>query len=872
MLTHEVRHHFLEYFRHHGHAILPSSPVIPHDDPSLLFANAGMNQFKDVFLGKAASEYRRAVTSQKCIRAGGKHNDLENVGHTRRHLTFFEMLGNFSFGDYFKEQAIQFAWEVSTEVFGLDPKRIWASVFVSDDEAFSLWKRYLPEGRIVRMGAEENFWAMGDTGPCGPCSELIYDSGAAYGKASSPLEDPTGNRYFEFWNLVFMQYNRNQGGTEEELPKPSIDTGAGLERVMCLIQNKENVFESDILRSLINAVEEISGVCYEAHDERIAPAFHVISDHLRALAFAIADGAQPSNIERGYVLRKILRRAVRYGRTLGFDAPFLARLLPRLIEVMGKDYRELIVARARIEEILTREEESFLRTLRRGGAILNRIIETSIQHHKVLSGDDAFTLKDTYGLPLDEMQLLAKDYDLAIDVARFEELERFAKAKSRAARGVHAEQVEANLFEELLHQFGPSRFVRSERPECSARITAIVHEGKIVQTLPPGVEGMIILNETPFYAEMGGQVGDTGELVARGYRVNVTNCLAPFKGVIAHIGSSPDGIVKVGDEVQATVDWARRQKIARNHTATHLLHWALHQVLGEHARQAGSVVDEQRLRFDVHHHKAIAEEEIRTIEYLVNDKIRENVLVRTYEIPYAEARGRPEIQQFFGDKYGEIVRVVDIDFSKELCGGTHVGCTGTIGYFRILKETSIAAGTRRIEAVTGVEAEHMAYASDDLVGALAKKLKVPSTKLSERLDKLLEEHKQLEHERKGHLQAKIESMARTLAHTTAPKGYVQIAQEVLLRPDELRALGDALSKQFPSVVFFLACQDQGKTHVLIRASRDLIEQGIRADALLKEIMPLVQGAGGGRPESAQGVGVRYEGLNQAIAHFSSLLP
>ncbi|MBS0656189.1 MAG: alanine--tRNA ligase, partial [Verrucomicrobia bacterium] len=719
--THDVRKHFLDYFRQQGHAIIASSPVAPLDDPSLLFTNAGMNQFKDVFLGKSVRDYQRAATSQKCIRVGGKHNDLENVGHTARHLTFFEMLGNFSFGEYFKEKAIQFAWEVSTNIFKFNPEFLWISVFEKDDEAYQLWTKFIPESRIVRIGEKDNFWAMGDTGPCGPCSELFYDKGAQFGSATNPANDLSGERFMEFWNLVFMQYNKRADGTLEPLPKPSIDTGAGLERVMSLIQGKENVFETDVLRGIIASIEELSQIPYVAHDAR-APAFCVIADHLRCLSFAIADGVQPSNVERGYVLRKVLRRAVRYGKMLGFEKPFLALLLPRLIEIMGKDYKELIIAKERIADVLTQEEEAFFRTLKRGGNILNQIIENSKEQ---ISGSDAFKLKDTYGFPLEEVQLIAKDYDLQVDIKGFETLEREAKEKSRAAQKSTSQVAEENLYADFIAKHGQCLFVRDGSGVVTGKVLAIVSDGQFRDCLEEGQEGMVILDKSGFYAEMGGQVGDSGEITSGPNCFSVATVQSPFKGVIAHIGKQTQGRLSVHDTVEGAIDKTRRQRIANNHTATHLLHWALRQVLGEHTKQTGSVVDESRLRFDFNHPKALTEEEIRAIELMCNEKIRANIALSTYELPYEEAQKREDIMQFFGEKYGNVVRVVDINFSKELCGGTHTSHTGNIGYFRIAKESSIAAGIRRIEAVTGHEAESIAYQSDRTLQELSTLLKTP---------------------------------------------------------------------------------------------------------------------------------------------------
>lgn len=872
MLTETIRSQFLKYFKSKGHSLIASSPVIPHDDPTLLFVNAGMNQFKDVFLGSALRDYSRASTSQKCVRVGGKHNDLENVGHTSRHLTFFEMLGNFSFGDYFKKDAIQFAWEVSTQVFGFDPDRIWPTVYKDDDEAFELWKAYVPESRITRFGEKENFWAMGETGPCGPCSELLYDRGPQFGKGATPSEDPSGERFLEFWNLVFMQFNRGADGVMRPLPKPSIDTGAGLERVISLKMGVDSVFETDVLRSLIAKVEEVSGKTYSAEDPVLSPAFRVIADHLRTLAFAIADGAQPSNLDRGYVLRKILRRAVRYGRQLGFEEPFLAKVFPRLVETMGKDYPELVKAKARIEEILTTEEESFLRTLKRGGALLNQIIERS-KHTGKISGEDAFKLKDTYGLPFDEITLLAKDSNLEVDEKRFLELEGEAKERSRASQKGTSQIAQENLFEKFVKEQGPSTFLGYATLSTEGKIVALVKDGSFVDHLEVGDEGLVVLDQTPFYAEMGGQVGDKGSLQGEGCQAQVEDCLSPIKGVIAHQVIVQKGSLKVGGKLHAHVDSARRQKIANNHTATHLLHWALQQVLGEHIKQAGSVVDPERLRFDFSHHKALTPQEINRIEDIVNEKIRENYPVRFYEIPYEEAKERADIKQFFGEKYGARVRVVESGDAKELCGGTHTSATGTIGYFRINKESSIAAGVRRIEAETGRAAEILSRVPQEELETIARLLKTPSNKVLERIEKLNEENRLLTQELKSHRQGSLNTLSQQfLAEKETLRNVSLIAREVPLNAEELRQLGDLLADKIDSGIVFLASGSDGKAQLYLRLTDDLVKKGLQAGAMIRELAPLVDGSGGGKPQSAMAGGKSADKIPLALLKVRDYVP
>lgn len=871
MQTHQLRRQFLEYFKKRGHAVIASSPVIPHDDPTLLFINAGMNQFKDVFLGNSVRDYTRATTSQKCIRVGGKHNDLENVGHTSRHLTFFEMLGNFSFGDYFKTDAINFAWEVATEILKFEPERIWPTVYRDDDEAFELWAHFVPRERITRFGEKENFWAMGDVGPCGPCSELLYDRGPEYGDARNPSEDADGERYLEFWNLVFMQFNRSPEGILEPLPKPSIDTGAGLERIMSLKLKVDSVFETDILRNLIAQVENVSGKTYDP-DSASAPAFRVIADHLRCLSFAIADGVQPSNVDRGYVLRKVLRRAVRYGRQLGLDEPFLAKVFPRLLEEMGGDYRELEVAKGRITEILTGEEEAFLRTLRRGGNILNQIVDKAQASSKVISGDDAFKLKDTYGLPLDEILLLAKDSELTVDIDRYQTLEQEAKERSRSTQKVTLQIAGENLFAEFSKENGSTSFLGYNQNSAEGCVKAIVVDGQFVDSLQAGQSGMIVLDQTPFYAEMGGQVGDNGSIGNQNAHFVVSECTAPYPGVVAHIGTLEKGELKLGDKINAAIDADRRQKIANNHSATHLLHWALHRLLGEHIKQAGSVVEANRLRFDFSHHKALTQDEINQIEDMVNKKIRENALVQNYEMPYEQAQKRTDIKQFFGEKYGSHVRVIDMGDSKELCGGTHVHQLGNIGLFKIAKESSIAAGMRRIEAVTGDDAEALCRQDEQLLEGLASLLKTQVPKLQERLTKLVDENKLLALQLKNAKKEALEGAVDALIGKAEQIGGVPfIAAEANFQGEELRSLADILSHKFASGAFVLASTSGPENcQLLVRVSDDCVSK-IKANEIIKTIAPLVEGSGGGKANSAQAGGKAPQGIQAALHKAKELI-
>lgn len=869
MLSQDLRAKFLGYFKKKGHAIVPSAPTLPHNDPTLLFTNAGMNQFKEVFLGEETRPYHQATSAQKCIRVGGKHNDLDNVGHTSRHMTFFEMLGNFSFGAYAKKEAIAYAFEVSTSIFGFDPQNIWASVFEEDDESFELWQAWLPIERIVRFGASENFWSMGETGPCGPCSELLLDRGEAFGAATTPLEDTSGERYMEFWNLVFMQSQRLPQGKLIPLPQIAVDTGAGLERIASLISHVPTVFQTDILQHVIRAVERKAQTPYSPTDALLAPAFHVIADHLRALSFAIADGCQPGNTEQGYVLRKILRRAVRYGRLLGLKDPFLAHLLPALIEVMGADYPELKASERRIAEILTLEEENFDRTLRRGGNILATIIDRAKQSgaHQ-MSGADAFKLKDTYGFPVEEIVLIAKDASLTVNLDAYQILEEQAKEKSRLASKTGSETSKETIdFTPFISHHGTSTFTGYDQTDAEGTITGILVNGFFVDTLEAGQKGTLFLDETPFYAEKGGQVGDTGTLSHHSAQFTVTCCHAPKAHLIAHVGVLTQGTLIVGEPVRATVDAAKRRAIARHHTATHLLHWALEKTLGSHIKQAGSLVEANRLRFDFTHHKALTRELLRTVEQLINGKIRENAPVITCEAPLKEVQSQDGIKQFFGDKYGEIVRVVAIgDYSQELCGGTHVDWAGSIGLFRIAKESSIGQGVRRIEAVTGEAAEALWYDLEDMVCAMAKNLKTPVAKISPALDTLLNDNAALTETVRSLRHATLLREAKTLAAQAKTVGPLKMLTALVdCERKELPLLADLIVEAAQTAAVCLAISDSDKCHLFLKLTPEGLAHGFEAKVLIQLVSPLIQGSGGGKKETAQAGGKAPSGITAAFS-------
>mgnify|MGYP000234514118 CR=1 FL=1 len=854
MDTNNLRTRFLDFFKAQNHRIISSSPTIPHEDPTILFTNAGMNQFKTVFLGSSKLDCTRAATSQKCVRVGGKHNDLDNVGFTTRHLTFFEMLGNFSFADYFKEDAIRFAFEATANVFHLDIEKLWVSVYQDDDEAFEIWKKYLPEKRIVRLGAKDNFWSMGDTGPCGPCTELLYDRGESFSKARSPLEDSEGERFFEFWNLVFMQFNKETSGKMPPLPKPCVDTGMGLERIASLLINSTTVFETDVLRSIIAKTENLSGVHYETDK----PSFHVIADHLRMLAFTIADGSVPSNLDRGYVQRKVLRRAVRYGKKLGFDTPFLAKLFPTLLDLMGGSYPELKDSESKICEIITREEEGFFRTLKKGGNILANIIEGATQS-KQISGEDAFKLKDTYGFPVEEILLIAKDNGLNVNLESYMLLEEAAKERSRSAHVKHSQVAQENQFAHFLEKNGECEFTGYDHLQGDGTIVGILSGGQFRDRLDAGEEGSLILDITPFYGEGGGQVGDSGKITHDKALFHVTKATKPYPGIILHTGKLEQGTILLGEPVHAGVTHSERSLVGRNHTATHLLHWALEKVLGPHIRQAGSLVDATKLRFDFSHHKAMTPEEIKQVEELVNDKIHQNGPVSTYTSSYESIKQKNEIKQFFGEKYGAEVRVVDIDhFSKELCGGTHVRHLGEIGLFRITSEGSVAAGVRRIEAATGKQAELFMYAKEDLLkGSIAS---------------LLEEQKRLTAEIKamrkiqiGHLREELFSKKLLINSTPV------IIAEVSVQKDELMPLANDLMSKLGEGALLLATQGEGRCGLLLRVSPTLIAKGIHANKLLPEISAPIGGTGGGKPDTAQSGGKDPSAIGQSLELAHTLL-
>ncbi|MCH9622113.1 MAG: Alanine--tRNA ligase [Chlamydiia bacterium] len=869
MKIQEIKKKFLESFEKKGHKLYPSGSTLPHNDPTLLFVNAGMNQFKSYFLDEEKAPHSKMTTSQKCIRVGGKHNDLDNVGHTSRHLTFFEMLGNFSFGDYFKKEAIQMAFEISCDVLKIDPKQIFVSVYKEDLESYELWKAFLPESQICFMGEEDNYWSMGDTGPCGPCSELYFDKGDAFGDYSSPAHDPDGHRFIEYWNLVFMEFNKSKDGTKTKLPKPCIDTGMGLERITALLNGKESVFETNIFEALIQRLSKMTKVPYAANKA----AYHVVCDHLRALSFAIADGAAPSNVDRGYVLRKILRRATRYARQLSITKPFMADLFPTLLEEMGDDYPELHKNKHRICELLTLEEESFIKTLSRGGNILNAIIEKSkTSDQKEISGKDAFTLKDTYGFPIEEICLLAKDHHLEVNLDTYEILEKEAREKSKKAHKSHSQEVKEQIFPEFVKKHGFSEFLREKSAHPEAAITGILHNGAFVNTLEKGQHGAIILDKTPFYAEMGGQRGDLGILKHHKASFHVADCKAPYPGVVMHEGVLKEGTLLVGEPIHAEIEVKKRIHIEKNHTATHMLHYALEQVLGPHIKQAGSYVSEKSLRLDFTHHKKLEENEIEALEKMINDAIFSAYEVEIEEMSYEDVKKNKDIKQLFGEKYGDTVRLVSVgDFSKELCGGTHVKNTSEIGLFKIVKEMSIAGGIRRIEAVTASEAMAFINEKEHLLKEMCKVIGAPEAKALESLKKLSTEYKEIKSEYKKLKKEQIAAMTEHLLNEKQEiDGIHYITKEVSMDSKEFGIFATELIGKLKNGLIILANNHPSACQIHIQKTKSATSLP-SAKKLLDEILPLIEGRGGGSETCARGSAAKPQNLTKALSHIAALL-
>lgn len=861
--TAEIRQAFLDFFHSKGHQVVASSSLVPHNDPTLLFTNAGMNQFKDVFLGLDKRNYSRATTSQRCVRAGGKHNDLENVGYTARHHTFFEMLGNFSFGDYFKHDAIQFAWELLTSEkwFALPKERLWVTVYESDDEAYEIWEKEvgIPRERIIRIGdnkgapyASDNFWQMGDTGPCGPCTEIFYDHGDHIwgGPPGSPEED--GDRYIEIWNIVFMQFNRQADGTMEPLPKPSVDTGMGLERIAAVLQHVNSNYDIDLFRTLIQAVAKVTGATDLSNKS-----LRVIADHIRSCAFLIADGVMPSNENRGYVLRRIIRRAVRHGNMLGAKETFFYKLVGPLIDVMGSAGEDLKRQQAQVEQVLKTEEEQFARTLERGLALLDE--ELAKLSGDTLDGETAFRLYDTYGFPVDLTADVCRERNIKVDEAGFEAAMEEQRRRAREASGFGAD------YNAMIRVDSASEFKGYDHLELNGKVTALFVDGKAVDAINAGQEAVVVLDQTPFYAESGGQVGDKGELKGANFSFVVEDT-QKYGQAIGHIGKLAAGSLKVGDAVQADVDEARRARIRLNHSATHLMHAALRQVLGTHVSQKGSLVNDKVLRFDFSHNEAMKPEEIRAVEDLVNAQIRRNLPIETniMDLEAAKAKGAMAL---FGEKYDERVRVLSMgDFSTELCGGTHASRTGDIGLFRIISESGTAAGVRRIEAVTGEGAIATVHADSDRLSEVAHLLKGDSNNLADKVRSVLERTRQLEKElQQLKEQAAAQESANLSSKAIDVNGVKLLVSELSgVEPKMLRTMVDDLKNQLGSTIIVLATVAEGKVSLIAGVSKDVTDR-VKAGELIGMVVQQVGGKGGGRPDMAQAGGTDAAALPAALA-------
>jgi len=850
----ELRASFLEYFAARGHQVVPSSPLVPADDPTLLFTNAGMVQFKDVFLGRERRPYRTAASSQRCVRAGGKHNDLENVGYTARHHTFFEMLGNFSFGDYFKTEAIGYAWDYLTGVLALPEERLWITVYKDDPEAEHIWLEDVgvsPE-RFSRCGEKDNFWSMGETGPCGPCSEIFYDHGPSVPGGPPGSPDEEGDRYVEIWNLVFMQYDRDAQGRLASLPRPSVDTGMGLERLAAVMQGTHDNYEIDLFRNLIDAAAALTG-----SGDRHNKSLRVIADHIRSSAFLIADGITPGNEGRGYVLRRIIRRAARHGYQLGCEEPFFFRLVPTLAEEMGDAYPELLSAQDLVERVLRVEEERFAETLQQGMRILEQAMEDV--RGDAIPGETLFKLYDTYGFPTDLTADVARERGLSLDMAGFGREMARQKERARAASRFGATGAAALELE------GETDFTGYEQLTDQATVVALYRDGESLDGLSEGEDGLVVLGVTPFYAESGGQVGDTGELVGSGVRVRVLDTRKQGPEVIGHVARVLEGELQVGDRVDARVDAPRRRAIALNHSATHLLHAALRQVLGDHVQQKGSFVGPDRLRFDFSHFEPVSREQVLQIERLVNHQIRENDLVETRIMSLDDAKASGAMA-LFGEKYADQVRVLRMGhFSTELCGGTHVRALGDIGLFKIVAEGGIASGVRRIEAISGEAALDWVEADEDRLLRLAGLVKGSRDDLDDKLVQLIERSKRLEKEL-AETKAKMASSAgQDLVAQAEEIGGVKVLAAKLdgADPKGLRDTLDQLKGRLGSAVVVLAAESGGKVSLVAGVTKDLTGR-VQAGDLIKAVAAKVGGRGGGRPDMAQAGGNNPSGLPDAL--------
>ncbi len=867
----EIRKSFLEFFKKHGHEVVPSSSLVPVDDPTLLFTNAGMVQFKKVFLGQETRSYTRATSAQKCLRVGGKHNDLDNVGRTRRHHTFFEMLGNFSFGDYFKEQAIEFAWKYLTRELGLPKDRLYITIFREDDEAAEFWKKIanIPDSRIYRLDEKDNFWAMGDTGPCGPCSEILVDQGEHM--ACGPncgIGKCDCDRYLEIWNLVFMQYNRDESGNLTPLPKPSIDTGMGLERISAICQGVYSNFDTDLFKGLIEFVCSLANVEY-GKNEDIDTALRVIADHTRAISFMIADGILPSNEGRGYILRRIIRRAFRFGRIIKLNEPFLAQVVEKLTQQMGDVYPEIVKSLDFAKKVVTTEEEHFGRTLDRGLNLLQQeLTKLKEQGKNTVPGSVAFKLYDTYGFPIDIIRDIGEKQGFSVDEDEFNTYMEEQKRRSKAHWGGAIGKEYGSIFDELIKNKVVSNFTGYEKLEDQGKVVAIVSlKGEHLQEIKQGEQGYVVCDNTPFYGESGGQVGDKGEIIGKNGQGKVVDTIKPTTNLIVHLVSMNKGNIVVGDVVDLKVDKKLRVATARNHTCTHLLHAALRKVLGEHVKQSGSLVAPDRLRFDFSHIQAMTKDEIRQVEDLVNEWIVDNRRVIIKEMPFQKAVELGAIG-LFEEKYGEIVRVVEVQgVSKELCGGTHLNFTGEAGSFYITAETSVAAGVRRIEACVGLNSVEYVRKLRESIEEIAMELKVPVDKVKDKVLALQEELKKVSKEKEQLLKKGLFTSSKNILDEVEEINGIKVLAKIVDLPSgdvaALRNMMDGIKDRLRSGVAMLGAKNNDKAHIIIYVSPDLHHK-FTANELIKEIAKEVKGGGGGRKDLAQAGGSYPEGLSNAI--------
>ncbi len=880
----QIRKQFLDYFSRHGHEIVESSGLIPKDDPTLLFTNAGMVQFKSLFLGQEKRNYVRAATAQKCVRAGGKHNDLENVGYTARHHTFFEMLGNFSFGDYFKEEAIAWAWELLTHVYKLPSERLYVSVYKDDDEAFGIWEKNIgvPVDRIVRLGEKDNFWAMGDTGPCGPCSEILIDQGPSVGcKTPECRPGCDCDRYLEIWNLVFTQYDRSPDGKLTRLQKPNIDTGMGLERLCAVVQGVTSNYDSDVFQNLIRWIEELAERKY-GEDEKQNVAFRVISDHARSTAFLIGDGVMPSNEGRGYVLRRIIRRAIRFGQVLGLSKSFLFRVCTRVIENMGADYPELTRAQRMIEGVVENEEKRFADTLRFSMKILNdEIRNLKAKGDDTVPGDVVFKLYDTYGLPVDIVEDVARDENLHVDMPGFKTAMSRQRTTSQESWKGSGEEEIPPVYGELIRKNVTTRFMGYETLEAKAEVLAVLKDEKSALDTPAAdtadlsaeEPAQVVLDQTPFYGESGGQVGDVGILSAGNAVFEVARTVKIGQGLIIHKGRFTKGSFSAGEAVQARVDSTKRPATASNHSATHLLHKALREVLGEHVKQAGSLVSPTRLRFDFTHFTQVSAEQLTEVEEMVNGFIRDNLKIHTEEMTKEQAMSTGAIA-IFEEKYGAQVRVVNMGdgVSTELCGGTHADRTGDIGLFRIVSEGAVAANVRRIEALTGSAALHYDQQQERTLKQAAAILKTSPDKIGERLEQLLAGQKEKEKEIEA-LKARLFSKGSEdlLAGARKINGIKVLAREMeSASQKELRDAADKIKDKLGSGIIVLGAKNSAKAMLICLVTKDLHDR-FKAGEIIAKLSVVLGGKGGGRPDMAQGGGSLPEKLSEALESLYGLV-